>query len=88
MTTTPNTMRPVRIFSTHAWSMEHRVISVALEMLARQILLMRLRVLETQKFIWARRLCQFELIGTLNQTASARHSAFQRKLIRGYHRYL
>ena len=68
MSTTPNTMRPVRTFSTHAWSMEHRLISVALEMLARQILLMLLRAVETPKLIRTRGLCQFELIGTLNQT--------------------
>lgn len=67
MTTTPNTMRPVRIFSTHAWFMEHRAISVALEMFAPQILLMRLRVLETSD-LDARTLPVRRLVGTLNQT--------------------
>ena len=71
MTTTPNTMSPVITFSTHAWSMEHGVISVALEMLARQILLMRAMRASSRpgnvEVDWDAGLCQFEFIGTSNQ---------------------
>jgi hypothetical protein len=51
--------------------MEHGVISVALEMLARQILLMRAMRASSRpgnaEVDWDAGLCQFEFIGTLNQ---------------------
>ena len=91
MTTTPTTMRPLRIFSTHAWSMEHPMISVALEMLARQILVMRLMRLAPWKrrrfgrrdFASSPTYWDFE-----SNLRAARHSTFLGKRIRGYHHYL